>query len=265
MTLILYFFVFARYFFSLFILLSAFLLHWRVPVHFEQSNFSMRRPSIDVTLSKATYAWPAANNFEPKYTTAWSTVLPCILCTVQAQHSTIDNILRSAVPWLYFAGNCTDFGWIPFLSKSIRTAKHPSGFDFGVFRLLDRLQTNAQKINQQSHQITQVMVYLLCMLLLLNVKEFSGLEPNLDVASSSCWTHQPSIISERVCKISSPYCRPLRSSLVWSQLWRWQQFHGGPTNCHPNRCAKFHVPTVNRWGVPSSGANPGSSITSCLS
>lgn len=44
----------------------------------------------------------------------------------------------------------------------------------------------------------------------------------------------------------------------------WQQIHEGPTNCHPNPygCAKLHVATVNRWGVPSSGANPGSSIRS---
>ncbi|GBN61503.1 hypothetical protein AVEN_160792-1 [Araneus ventricosus] len=66
-------------------------LHGVLPVSFEQSSSSIRNPSNDLTRLNATYACPLANSADPRYTTAWSTVHPCILWTVQAQHSICDG------------------------------------------------------------------------------------------------------------------------------------------------------------------------------
>lgn len=69
-----------------------------LPINFSQSNSSTRIQASVHTLLKATYAWPSANIFLPKYMTALSTVEPFNLWTVEAQDKTIGNILLSAVP-----------------------------------------------------------------------------------------------------------------------------------------------------------------------
>ncbi|GFR01859.1 uncharacterized protein TNCT_570721 [Trichonephila clavata] len=73
-------------------------LHVVLPVSFEQSNFTILNPSNDLTQLNGTYTFPLANSADPRYTTAWSTVHPCILWTVQAQHSTGGSCVCSIVP-----------------------------------------------------------------------------------------------------------------------------------------------------------------------
>jgi hypothetical protein len=54
-----------------------------------------------------TQAFPGANSFDSKLTTAVHIVVPCILSTVHLKNKSNLNICRSAIPQQSFAGNCT--------------------------------------------------------------------------------------------------------------------------------------------------------------
>ncbi|GFR11008.1 uncharacterized protein TNCT_562361 [Trichonephila clavata] len=73
-------------------------LHGVLPASFEQSSSTILNPSNDLTRLNVTYACLLANSAGLRYTTACSTVHPCILWTVQAQHSISGSCVRSIVP-----------------------------------------------------------------------------------------------------------------------------------------------------------------------